>query len=282
MNYSGYLILSDIDDTLTLRGKPISEGNLAAIKRFQAGGGRFTLCTGRALSYFHKNIDTMYRFIPNAPVATLNGTLITSWEGEVLARTPIETDYTEPINYIIANYRAQLVEVARSEETKRLSWQEGNKTDKLVGNERGETIGLDEFIDLSIPVYKFIFVLDTEEHTVALMNDMISRYGDLYDFDRSSPTLLEMHGKGTGKGGCVRIYRELLPDVHTVIAAGDYENDISMLREADVGCAMGNAIPAVKAVADRVICRAEEDGIAYIVDRIIPELEKERKQNGQV
>ena len=43
---------------------------------------------------------------------------------------------------------------------------------------------------------------------------------------------------------------------------GDSYNDISMLRTAAIGIAMGNAEEAVKAVADHVTDTNEADGIA--------------------
>ena len=37
-SYQGYLLLSDIDGTLTARGGEVSDENLDAIRRYQAGG----------------------------------------------------------------------------------------------------------------------------------------------------------------------------------------------------------------------------------------------------
>ena len=42
---------------------------------------------------------------------------------------------------------------------------------------------------------------------------------------------------------------------------GDGRNDIDMLKEADVGIAMGNACEELKKVADIVIGCVDEDGI---------------------
>ena len=105
------------------------------------------------------------------------------------------------------------------------------------------------------------------------MEDMLARYGDRYENDRSWPVGLEMQRKGSRKGACLHLLRAMLPDVHTVIAAGDYENDISMLREADIGCAVGNALPSVKAAADRVIPSCGGGAIAFIINSLIPGLQ---------
>jgi hypothetical protein len=54
-----------------------------------------------------------------------------------------------------------------------------------------------------------------------------------------------------------------------VISIGDEINDIEMIRHAGLGVAMGNAIPAVKAVADYTTRSNEEDGVAHVVERFV-------------
>jgi len=54
-----------------------------------------------------------------------------------------------------------------------------------------------------------------------------------------------------------------------VIGIGDEVNDLEMIRHAGLGVAMGNAIPAVKAVADYTTRSNEEDGVAYVVERFL-------------
>lgn len=51
-------------------------------------------------------------------------------------------------------------------------------------------------------------------------------------------------------------------DASEVIAFGDGQNDVSMLRWAGTGVAMGNAVDEVKAAADMVTASNNEDGIA--------------------
>ena len=50
-----------------------------------------------------------------------------------------------------------------------------------------------------------------------------------------------------------------------VMAFGDGENDIEMLRECGIGIAMANALPKVKEAADAVTLSNEEDGIAQAI-----------------
>ncbi|MGD9723702.1 MAG: Cof-type HAD-IIB family hydrolase [Pirellulales bacterium] len=54
-----------------------------------------------------------------------------------------------------------------------------------------------------------------------------------------------------------------------ICAVGDDVNDIPMIRAAGLGVAMGNALPEVKAVADRVAPRNDEDGLVAVVDWLL-------------
>jgi len=54
-----------------------------------------------------------------------------------------------------------------------------------------------------------------------------------------------------------------------VIAVGDDFNDLAMLRNAGLGVAMGNAVPAAKAVAGRVIESNAADGLAKFLEDIV-------------
>lgn len=57
-----------------------------------------------------------------------------------------------------------------------------------------------------------------------------------------------------------------------VIAFGDAQNDITMLRWAGIGVAMGNAVDETKAAADEVTLSNEEDGIAASLAKHLPDI----------
>lgn len=60
----------------------------------------------------------------------------------------------------------------------------------------------------------------------------------------------------------------MVDGIEKVICVGDYENDFTMLEAADIGCAVQNAVEALKDRADRVICSNDEHAIRYIVDHL--------------
>ena len=54
-----------------------------------------------------------------------------------------------------------------------------------------------------------------------------------------------------------------------VIAFGDDVNDVEMVAEAGLGVAMANAVPEVKAVADRITTTNDEDGVAAVLEEFL-------------
>ena len=57
-----------------------------------------------------------------------------------------------------------------------------------------------------------------------------------------------------------------------VMSFGDAQNDLTMIKWAKVGVAMGNAVDEVKAEADYVTTDNNSDGIADALEHLVPEL----------
>jgi len=83
----------------------------------------------------------------------------------------------------------------------------------------------------------------------------------------SSDKLLEMFPADSGKGQAVyELSRHLGVPLADTLAAGDQENDISMIEAAGVGVAMKNGADHVKEIADRVTeTTNNEDGLVPIL-----------------
>lgn len=81
---------------------------------------------------------------------------------------------------------------------------------------------------------------------------------------QTAPFYIEIIPRRINKGqGILDACRALGLRSEEVIAFGDAENDIPMLRTAGLGVAMGNATEAVKAAADQITL-TNNDGIAAL------------------
>ena len=114
-----------------------------------------------------------------------------------------------------------------------------------------------------------IIHLTDHEKLTALREKIIAQFGDYVDTFFSSPRYLEILPKGASKGNAVKFMTDYLsiPRSHS-FAAGDEDNDISMIQAAGHGIAMANASEEVKSAADIVTVNDNNhDGLIEILNK---------------
>ena len=241
--YDGILICSDVDGTLTAREGFVSDADRDAILRFQAEGGRFTLATGRAPDFADQ-----FPFRCNAPLIALNGALV--WDPQtknVLARYPMVCP-PEMLDFVC---RSGGVRVSFCYEDQRIS---------------GDPARAPELILKGADLMKIVVAFRGDEpRALAFRDEAERRFGKNYSVSRSWGTGVEILTVGVGKGESLPILRRMLPQVHTVVGVGDYENDLSLLRCADCSFAPANAYAAAKQAAQTVLSVPAGEAIAALI-----------------
>lgn len=109
------------------------------------------------------------------------------------------------------------------------------------------------------------------EALVPLEEKLRRELADRINVYRSEPFYLELVPKGIDKANSIKVLRNRTRTKREeVIAIGDGYNDLSMIKYAGLGVAMGNAQPPVKAQADLVLPHTnDEDGVAHFVQSIL-------------
>lgn len=81
---------------------------------------------------------------------------------------------------------------------------------------------------------------------------------------------IEVNAAGVNKGtGLVNLGHMLGISREEIMACGDGDNDIVMLKEAGFGVAMANAEDKVKEAADYITSSNEEDGVAEVIEKLV-------------
>ena len=255
--FTGYLFCSDLDGTILGRDHKITPENEEAIKYFQGNGGLFTLATGRWFDYFDR-----FRpgFNPNTHAICLNGTVLCHRDtGNVILSRPIcntDTLINDVKEIVAENTDMWTVDAFLDVGTDGI----GFPADELVET---DFAALRKAAEENI-IYKLIFTFpEVGRRRVEYMNE---KYGDRYIFARSWSEGLEVVSHDAGKGAMMNILRDMADTpIHTTVAAGDYDNDIQMVKYADIGYAVGNAVDSLKEVADRITVPHHESAIAKII-----------------
>ena len=97
------------------------------------------------------------------------------------------------------------------------------------------------------------------------IREIVESWGTL-EITNSHPSNIELNPLGISKASGVEAVCQLLGiRMSEVIAMGDSENDITMIREAGLGVAMGNAQDEVKRIADITTVTNNEHAVAKII-----------------
>lgn len=115
-------------------------------------------------------------------------------------------------------------------------------------------------------IYKIVYISNMQEiNNIKICLPQKIRFN--FQISSSNETRLEFTKKGITKLTAVKKILQLLNlSKNEMIAIGDGENDIEMIKFAKLGVAMGNANEKVKAVADFVTASNDEDGVAKFLD----------------
>ena len=247
--YEGILICSDFDGTLS--GKDgIAERNREAIADFCAKGGRLTISSGRDAEFLSKTAGGLF----NAPLICINGTQIYDTKTEqVLFVAPLDKKAIEPHQdkTIPQPFRLEVIPEA------------GEKLVFLPDD------SIDIPTDSSFEIAKIVTMYDSIELCVAAKEALSQKYPQ-YDWGRSWTWGLEQIAGNAGKGVCVNWLRHHL-GARLVIAIGDFENDASMLKAADIAVAPENALPEIRALCDYVVCHVDQGAVADMIEKL-PEI----------
>jgi len=257
--YDGFMLCVDFDGTVALGGQ-IVDKNVEALRRFEQEGGVFTICTGRQPSFMVKN-NLPVR--PNAPLLAMNGTILYDMEKHEILRCWTEgRELWEHCEQLFQSYPEEIASIRYYTPDCEPILERGVNTPEDIRQYYG------------MPLYKVIVIVHST-YSDRMLAAITAQSGARYHVSRSWIRGIELQSPTSGKGVAVNTLRAMLGDrIHTVVCAGDYENDISMLQVADISYAVDNAVPAVKAAAMRQTIACGDGAIAQIIAELVNENKK--------
>ena len=253
------IFFSDLDDTLLTTKKEVSPKTYEALKAFTEQGNIFVICTGRGLDSALKVQKKYGLTFPHSFIAAYNGCQIYDCdEGNTIFKVGLPIDIVRDIFKTADEFGVYIH--TYSEEYILTS-----KDDEEIQDYRSKVstpvlFSPDPASYLDGPPCKVICIeLHDHEKQERFRLHVNKKYGDILDTMYSSPYYLELIPKGFGKGTAVReLAKHLNIPIENTIAAGDAENDNSMLTAAGLGIAMLNAQESTKACAS-IITEADCD-----------------------
>ena len=122
---------------------------------------------------------------------------------------------------------------------------------------------------LTFPIVKML-ICGNPDKLASMEGPMAETFRGILDIYRAEPWFLEVMPRGINKSQGLRTladYLDLTRD--EIMACGDANNDIPMLRQARYSIAMANAVEGTKREAAFITRSNNEDGVAYAIRKFV-------------
>ena len=271
-----YAVFTDMDGTLLQDDKTISQAMYEGIEAFVEKGNHLILTTGRALPSVRKVKEKLKLHHPGCRIVIgYNGGQVydTAAERELIGHRI----HPEDVRFIIKECDKWGLHVHSYDEEYILARTQNPEIDYYVAHVKSPVRYVDDLADacqtgphklLCISLDNHQRLLDFRAHLAPLLAGRVTL---MFSNDK----YLEFLPAGSGKGNALAFVRDYLhlPASHTY-AAGDQENDITMIEAAGQGVAVANAIDLLKEKAD-IVTRSDNnhDGLLEILKMLTEKTE---------
>ncbi|MCL2670887.1 MAG: Cof-type HAD-IIB family hydrolase [Clostridiales bacterium] len=261
------LIAFDIDDTLMGKNLRISAANLAAIERAKAAGTKIIIATGRTMLAARPILETLRTGLPSVHfggAVILDADFTTVLQARYIARETVRAALLAAgeLGLVAQVYSGDLVIAPYDNEFTRIYCERLHLPHSIRAD-------LAENPPADSPK---VLAFAPPECCVGAVAALTALLPSSVQVLQSLPGFLEINDRLSTKGNALRWICERMGIVReNVAAAGDNSLDLDMIEWAGLGCAVGNATPAVKAAADLILPPCDEDGAAWLVERVLAE-----------
>ncbi|MDL4843038.1 Cof-type HAD-IIB family hydrolase [Aquibacillus rhizosphaerae] len=284
------LFATDLDGTLLNEKHEVSQENAEAIRKAQAHGIEIVVATGRSFNAARKPLDAVGL---DCPVICLNGAKVHDKDGKVTSTIPLDKAMCHKIKNACQNEgiyfevftneggfsssREKFLEVMID-----IAISAYPDLDEDMVRERGKQRFQDEDIQVTndfqalfarndIDVYKILAFSIVEGELINVNRQLQSETG--IAITSSGDSNLEFNHPDAQKGIALKLFAaERGIEMKDVMAIGDNYNDVSMLKMAGRGVAMGNSDEAIKKVCNYSTKSNSEHGVAYAIEEMLEEI----------
>ena len=265
------IIVLDLDGTLTNTKKEITPHTLEVLLRAQEKGIKIVLASGRPTYGIVPLAEKLQLSKYEGYILAYNGGEIIDWKtGELMYKNLLDQEVLPYLyqcakdnNFAIVTYDGEYVLTEHPDDEYVLK-------EALLNVMKIKKV--DNFLEaVKHPIAKCLIVGEPTR-LAELEKEMYEHLKDRMGVFRSEPYFLELVPKGIDKAQSLAVLlKELGMTKDEMIAIGDGFNDLSMIKYAGMGVAMGNAQQIVKDNADFITLTNEEDGAAYAIEKFMNE-----------
>ncbi|ADG40443.1 hydrolase, haloacid dehalogenase-like family protein [Leuconostoc sp. C2] len=270
-NMSKIKIVSiDIDGTLLNDQREITQEVKSSIQQALENDVKIVITTGRPLPGVRDILSELGIQGSDQYVITYNGGLVQTADGEkTLFRQPLGVKAFQEVNNFMRT-QDTYVQV----ETHDAAYTTNHRIHPWASFENS-LVNLPLFVldtENELEKVEFIKAIANAESSeldkvqAAIPNEISNHVNVI----RSTANNLEFIDRQASKGNALLALADVLDIEHVqTMAIGDQANDYSMIEQAGVGVAMGNAIPELKAIADYETATNNHSGVAQAIKTFV-------------
>lgn len=263
------LIALDMDGTLLTSDKTITERTKKLIKEAEKKGVKIVLASGRPLKGLTRYLEELDLFSGDDYVLSYNGGLVQNTKTEeIVSKVTIKGADLKHIYEVSKELNINIHAFSAKEG---LITPKPSKYTQYEADMNGIEFKIKDFntIDDNEDIIK-VMMIDEADILDPAIEKLPQDLYEKYSVFKSAPYFLEFTNKEVDKGlGLKRLGEHLGIKQDEIIACGDAGNDLSMVKYAGLGVAMGNATDEVKEAANFITTSNDEDGIANVIEKFI-------------
>lgn len=239
------LLALDMDGTLLDEDKRVSEPNRLWIRRASEAGITVCIATGRGKPDI---VPYLTELELRTPFTAVNGSEVWKDADTLKSRHLLELEDLKKLHGLAIEYDTWYWAFGASGKYDKSNW----------------------ITDIDAEQWMKYCYYTENEQILASLTERIGTAGLKLEMTNSHPKNIELNPQGISKAtGLKEICTLIGCRMDEVVAVGDSMNDLSMIREAGLGVAMGNAQEAVKDAADAIAPSNNDHGVAEVIRRYI-------------
>ncbi|KYP81618.1 Cof-type HAD-IIB family hydrolase [Ferroacidibacillus organovorans] len=261
---------SDIDGTLLTTDGRLTERTLKILSQTRERGHYVTLATGRSLQ---ATLPIAKQVGVNAHVITLNGAQVVDGTGRTVMQQAL---FEEPLKELCALLEARrypycLMTADWFVVSEKALSAHSNPAFAKRKDVTSRPVLANFLLDAPQPVLKLSLRCPDQAAFDSLLQMLVET--DAYEISCGELFSINLTAKGVTKWtGIEYVIKELSVAPSHVVAFGNGDNDLEMLRRAGRGYAVANAEERVLRAYDCFIGTNDEDGVAIEMERIVENL----------
>ncbi|MBR6163936.1 HAD family phosphatase [bacterium] len=259
------MVVTDIDGTIYSPKIGVTEEIKDCFRKLKRNNIKLVIATGRTI----KSTQGMAgKFGVEVPLICYQGAIVANYTGEIWNAKYYDE---KTARQVINDLRAKNIHMNVYVNDQLYVENDDDYIKEYIKDKMITYKVVNSFDELKFDRLNKVLAIDNDKNVI---NSLVKELGEKYKENtfvvKSTDYFCEIADKGATKGNAVRFLAQKWGfDLSEVLAIGDQNNDIDMVKVSGVGVAMGNGTPEIKKEADYITETVENFGFIEAMNKFV-------------